>query len=294
MSNRESDRVERILDLAAKGQTTEALAMLQEAEASQTEEVAAELAACRKLLNGVNAIHAGRFEAGLREALPALTYLEQHFRRLESQYRDRLAAVARNAEIFAELERTQLTESEARPSQDEWVAMNQPHEQPSDAWNDEALRDTLTGCLNQRGLTLSAQAFFTPGKRMAFAMADIDHFKSTRDRYGHEASDKVLQSIAQIFKKSLRDSDLVARRGEDEFVLLISGVEGDAAWGTCERLRLAVERYGWGTIAPSLRTTISLGLAVRMEDEDMDALASTAENALSQAKETGRNRVVAG
>ncbi|HEU0292311.1 MAG TPA: GGDEF domain-containing protein, partial [Anaerolineales bacterium] len=108
------------------------------------------------------------------------------------------------------------------------------------------------------------------------------------------ASDKILQSMAQIFKKSLRDSDLVARRGEDEFVLLVNGVEGDAAWGTCERLRLAVERYGWGMIAPNLRMTISLGLAVRMEDEDMDALASTAEIALSQAKETGRNKVLAG
>jgi diguanylate cyclase (GGDEF)-like protein len=293
MSNRESDRVERILDLAAKGQTTEASSVLQEAEASQTEE-AAELESCRKLLNGLNAIRAGQMEAGLRQALSALTYLEQHFRRLENQYRDRLAAVARNAEILAELERARLTESPARPGQDERVAMHRPQEQPSNVWSDEALRDTLTGCLNPRGLALSAQALFVPGRRMALAVADIDHFRSIRDRHGPEAGDQVLQSIAQIFKKSLRDSDLVARRGEAEFVLLVNGVEADAAWGTCERLRLAVERYGWGTIAPDLRVTISLGLAVRMQDEDLEALASTAENVLSQAKVTGRNKVVSG
>jgi diguanylate cyclase (GGDEF)-like protein len=279
MSNRESDRIERILDLAAQGQTTEASSVLQEAEASQTEGAAAELEACRKLLHGVDAIRAGQTEAGLRQALSALAWLEQHFRRLENQYHDRLAAVARHAEILAELAR---------------AAMNRPHEQPLNVVSDEALRDALTGCLNPRGLTLSAEVFFAPGRRLALAVADVDHFKSTRDRHGPEAGDQVLQSIAQIFKKSLRDSDLVARRGEAEFVLIVNGVEADAAWGTCERLRLAVARYGWGTIAPDLRMTISMGLAVRRDDEDLDALTATAENALSQAKATGRNKVVAG
>ena len=111
-----------------------------------------------------------------------------------------------------------------------------------------------------------------------------------RDRAG----DKILQAIARIFNKSLRDSDLVARLDGEEFLLLISGVETDAAWGTCERLRLAVERYGWGTIAPGLRVTISIGLTVRLNDEGMDSLNSKAENALHQAKADGRNQIITG
>lgn len=285
MSNHESDRVERILDLIAQGQMTEALAVLQEAEASQTEGDAAELESCRKLLNGVNATREGRIEAGSREALPALAYLEHRFRQMENLYRNRLAAVARNTEIFARLEEKRLAER---------IAINQTSGLLSQVREDEALRDALTGCLNRHGLTLASESFFTPGKRMALVMADIDHFKSINEHYGLETGDKVLQSVAQIFNRSLRDSDLVARLENDEFALLINGVEGDAAWGTCERLRLAVERHGWGAVAPNLRVTISLGLAARMKDENMEVLSSTAENALSRAKEAGRNRVVAG
>jgi len=129
---------------------------------------------------------------------------------------------------------------------------------------------------------------------MALVSADIDHFKSINDRFGAAAGDKILQAIAQLFNKSLREADLVARVSGEEFLLLINGVETDAAWGTCERLRLSVERYGWGTIASGLRVTISIGLAVRMNDEDMDSLTSKADRALKQAKTAGRNRVISG
>jgi diguanylate cyclase (GGDEF) domain len=224
----------------------------------------------------------------------ALIWSERRSRSMEDQYRRRITNIARNAEIFVELEQARLAEHETRARRDELTARDKSLDPQSDVWKDETLRDGLTGCLNRRGLTLASESFFTPGNHMALVMADIDHFKSINDRFGRAAGDKVLQSIAQIFNKSLRDSDLVARFDGEEFLLLINGVETDAAWGTCERLRLAVERYGWGTIMPGLRVTTSIGLAVRMNDEDLASLNAKASSALHQAKAAGRNRVIAG
>ena len=125
-------------------------------------------------------------------------------------------------------------------------------------------------------------------------IADIDHFKSINDKYGHEAGDKVLHAAAMIFIRSLRDADLVARLDGEKFLLVVKGVGKEAAWGTCERLRQAVEKHGWGTIAPNLHVTASLGLAVRLHNEDLDTLTAKAEAVLSEAEAESRNRVVAG
>ena len=224
----------------------------------------------------------------------ALVLSERRFRSLENQYRQRITTIARNAGIFVELEQARLAERETRARRDESSAASKNLSLGARGLQDETLRDDLTGCLNRRGLALSSESYFTPGRHMALVSADIDHFKSINDRFGSAAGDKILQSITQIFNKSLREADLVARVDGEEFLLLINGVETDAAWGTCERLRLAVERYGWGTIAPGLRVTISIGLAVRMNDEDMDSLTSKADRALKQAKTAGRNRVISG
>lgn len=284
MSNNENDRVERILDLIAQEQTAEALSVLQEAEASQKEDEADELAACRKLLNGVVNLRENRFESGIRDALAALANLEQHYRRKERHYQDRLIAVARTMAIFSGLERTR---------QAELVAKNKTLAQQAQTSGDEALRDTLTGSLNRHGLSIASKALFVPEQQLAVVIADIDHFISINDKYGQEAGDKVLQAIAKIFNRSLRDADLVARLGNEKFLLIVKGVGKEAAWGTCERLRQAVERYGWGTIAPNLHVTASLGLAVRMHDEDLDTLTAKSDAVLSKTEADSRNRVVA-
>jgi diguanylate cyclase (GGDEF)-like protein len=232
------------------------------------------------------AILAGRHEE-------ALTWSGQRFRLIERQYRERLTTIARHAEIFMELEQARQGNRETRERKDDLASIDKTIETQSRIPNEEALRDTLTDCLNRRGLMLAAESVFVPDRRLGLAIADIDHFKSINDRHGHQAGDKILQTIAHIFNKSLRDSDLIARLDGEEFLLLINSVETDAAWGTCERLRLAVERYGWGTIAPSLRVTISIGLAVRLNEESLDSLNSKAENALQRAKADGRNRIIA-
>jgi diguanylate cyclase (GGDEF)-like protein len=235
-----------------------------------------------------------RLEVLLGKSADALLWSERRFRLMESQYRKRLTTVARNAEIFVELERARLTEHETHQRHDELSALNKNLDDQSRFSKDETLRDALTGCLNRRGLVVSSEPFFAPETRTALALVDIDHFKSINDRYGHEAGDGVLQEVARVFVDSLRDTDLVARFGGEEFLLLLHDIAGEAAWGTCERLRSAVEHHGWGTIAQGLSVTVSIGLAVRMENEDMDATTGKAESALHQARAHGRNKVIAG
>jgi diguanylate cyclase (GGDEF)-like protein len=184
--------------------------------------------------------------------------------------------------VFSELERSQQTELTAR---------HKTLEQPA---GDEALRDALTGSLNRHGLTLASAVLFVPEQPLAVVIADIDQFRSINEKYGQAAGDKVLQAAVKIFIRSLRDADLTARLDGEKFLLVVKGVGKEAAWGTCERLRQAIEKHGWGTIAPNLHVTASLGLAVRLHDEDLETLTAKAAAVLSEAEAESRNRVIAG
>jgi len=219
----------------------------------------------------------------------ALLWSERRFRFMADQYRNRLTTVAHNAGIFVELEQARLAEREARRLFDGSQILEQQVQTQADA----ALRDDLTGCFSHYGLARSSEALFVPERRLAVVIADIDNFKAINNKYGHEAGNKVLQAMARIFNRSLRDADLVARPGGEEFLLIINDVGSEAAWGTCERLRLAVEKHGWDRIAPNLHVTASLGLSVRLNDEELEILTPKAEAAMHQAKAKGRNCVVA-
>lgn len=228
-----------------------------------------------------------RLELLLGKNAEALRWSERRFRFMESQYQKRFASIVSNAKIFVEFEQTQARHEEL-------TASNKNSEDQSHVWLDEELRDELTGCPNKRGLATLSEPFFAPESRTALALVDIDAFKAIKDRFGNEAGDKVIQKVARIFVDSLRDTDLVVRVGGDEFLLLLYGIAGEAAWGTCERLRSAVEHYGWGTIAQELHVTVSIGLAVRKENEGLDSTTLKADEAKQKAKASGRNKVIAG
>jgi diguanylate cyclase (GGDEF)-like protein len=213
---------------------------------------------------------------------------------MTDQYNKRLLVVAHHAGIFVELEQARLAEREARVLSDEIFDNPRTLSQGAQTQADTVLRDDLTGSFSRRGLAHSSETLFTPERQLAVVMADIDNFKSINNKYGHEAGDKILQAMARIFNRSLRDSDLVARPGGEEFLLIITDVGNEAAWGTCERLRVAVEKHGWDRIAPNLHVTASLGLSVRLNDEELDVLIPKAEAAMQKAKAEGRNCVVAG
>lgn len=162
---------------------------------------------------------------------------------------------------------------------------------------DEASRtDILTGLIN-RGLFME-QTIATlataeeDGFELVFAIADIDHFKRINDTFGHATGDAALTHVANIFKASIRPEDLLCRFGGEEFAFIISAPRA-AANQALERLRLQLEMAGLDHAGHHLRLTASFG-AVSTADHgyNIDYLYNSADKALYNAKESGRNRIV--
>lgn len=163
-------------------------------------------------------------------------------------------------------------------------------------WEHAASTDYLTGLANRRTMTNAGETRFSAsreGKRsMALAVVDIDHFKSVNDRYGHDIGDGALKHVALRLETACRESELPARQGGEEFVVLLDQVTGDEAHAAGERLRKAVESSVFAARDISLNLTVSIGVAVLKEDDpDFDNLLRRADEALYVAKTGGRNRV---
>ena len=130
--------------------------------------------------------------------------------------------------------------------------------------------------------------------QLAVAVADVDLFKSVNDRFGHFVGDEVLRQIAEVLRDNVRDNDLVARFGGEEFLIALGGVDLEDARGRCEVLRAQVAAYPWEKLQPGLAVTISLGVAVIAPGGDLPAAMTLADQRLYAAKHAGRNRVNAG
>ncbi|BES72821.1 sensor domain-containing diguanylate cyclase [Marinobacter nanhaiticus D15-8W] len=158
--------------------------------------------------------------------------------------------------------------------------------------------DALTRLPNRRAFD---SYFLEEAKRsdrsqtpLALALVDIDHFKRVNDRYGHATGDIVLQHVASILRRHLnRPSDFVARWGGEEFAILMSGNSLEGANYVLERLRHDIERSACETAKGAVSLTVSVGLAkaVIHDDGDIDNLMEHADQALYQAKHSGRNRI---
>jgi diguanylate cyclase (GGDEF)-like protein len=122
----------------------------------------------------------------------------------------------------------------------------------------------------------------------AVMMLDIDHFKQINDRYGHLSGDEALKGISQAIREHVRDTDLFARWGGEEFILLLPHTDGQEALLFAERLREMVQAL---QIAPLPSLTVSIGVAEYRENDSMETLLERADQALYRAKEEGRNRV---
>jgi diguanylate cyclase (GGDEF)-like protein len=162
--------------------------------------------------------------------------------------------------------------------------------------HDQAHRDFLTELYNRRhlfaaGIGLHANAM-RKNLTLSVAMIDVDYFKRVNDRYGHDAGDQVLVALASILTASFRTGDLIARMGGEEFCVLTVNAADPRA--LMERLRDRVEnalvQIG-GDDAPPLRFTVSVGYTTTL-GKDLAAMINEADQALYQAKQTGRNRVV--
>jgi diguanylate cyclase (GGDEF)-like protein/hemerythrin-like metal-binding protein len=158
-----------------------------------------------------------------------------------------------------------------------------------------ASTDALTGVWNRRHFEQAVDAAITQthryGHPLSLILFDIDHFKVINDRYGHQTGDMVLIEVARRVRECLRVSDLLARWDGEEFVILTPHCGEAEAAELAERVRGLLA----GDALPEVgRVTSSFGVAEWARDETQDAWIKRVDVALYQAKEEGRNRVVAG
>jgi diguanylate cyclase (GGDEF)-like protein/putative nucleotidyltransferase with HDIG domain len=155
---------------------------------------------------------------------------------------------------------------------------------------DQALTDPLTGLPNHRCFQERLRTEVSRARRhdrpLTLAMIDVDHFKQINDVAGHATGDRVLAALGAGLRASLRDEDLLARIGGDEFALLLPETGEEDAHAVLERARRALERE---PLADGIRVTISAGLCGLARARDEDALLRLADGALYWSKEQGRN-----
>ncbi|HEX9904759.1 MAG TPA: PleD family two-component system response regulator [Propylenella sp.] len=162
-----------------------------------------------------------------------------------------------------------------------------------------AITDPLTGLYNRRYLDAhiasAVEHAGATGKPVCVLLFDIDHFKAINDHYGHDAGDDVLKDFADRLRRGVRNIDLVARLGGEEFVLVMPETDAAFAAAVAERLRSDVEKVAFPTRSgESIAVTVSIGLAEWQGTADtVESLVRRADQALYAAKRAGRNRVVA-
>jgi diguanylate cyclase (GGDEF)-like protein len=160
-----------------------------------------------------------------------------------------------------------------------------------------AHRDPLTGLYNKRVFSEMLPREISRARRdgvpLGLLFADLDHFKRVNDSHGHLTGDQVLKAFAQRLCMWVREGDMVARYGGEEFVVVAPGAGRKGVRILAERIRQAMERPVV-TRSGNFTVTVSLGAAVYGGEGDMlpDELLNLADQALYQAKEQGRNRVV--
>jgi diguanylate cyclase (GGDEF)-like protein len=153
--------------------------------------------------------------------------------------------------------------------------------------------DSLTGIFNRRKfdeiLTLQIRQESRYPRGLALLMLDIDHFKSVNDRLGHGVGDEVLRELAHLVDNTKRDADEFFRVGGEEFCLITYCTNGGNLETTAEKLRFSVANHEFPKAG---HLTISIGVTRFKPDDSYDSLLKRTDDALYQAKQSGRNRVV--
>ncbi|UXY13994.1 diguanylate cyclase [Chitiniphilus purpureus] len=222
---------------------------------------------------------AGHLSASLRHLVAGLTAERNKLATLnttlEEQVRERTAMLDRaNTHLLNTLEdRTQLVQ------QLETLAST----------------DSLTGLLNRRAFFERAAHEWKQADRHGLPLSvialDVDHFKKINDRYGHEAGDTALRQLADTCRSELRDVDLIARFGGEEFVVLLPHTTQAAAEQVAERLRNAINATQVEAAGTQFGFTVSMGVAGRAHAATLERLLALADEMLYTAKRDGRDRV---
>ncbi len=159
----------------------------------------------------------------------------------------------------------------------------------------QTYEDALTGIPNRRRLDQRLADEFALALRhnrpLAVAIADLDHFKSVNDRFSHAVGDAALRATARLLVAQVRQTDLVARFGGEEFVIVLPETDGAAALRVCEKLREAIANHDWDGLQPGLKLTVSIGVTADTSAPSFDRMLAMADRNLYRAKDQGRNRV---
>jgi len=157
---------------------------------------------------------------------------------------------------------------------------------------DIATHDRLTGAWNRRRfdelLNLEMERARRYGHPLSLIMFDIDHFKRVNDNFGHQAGDDLLAALAVYLSAHIRDSDILARWGGEEFMLITPDTDIESAHNLAEKLRVLVECGNFGEVG---RITCSFGVVPFHADDAADDFTGRADAAMYHAKQSGRNRV---
>jgi diguanylate cyclase (GGDEF)-like protein len=161
-----------------------------------------------------------------------------------------------------------------------------------------SLIDPLTGLANRRAFLSDAEALIAArlsrSEPLAVLLADLDRFKMINDRFGHAVGDQVLKVFAAAVRRNIGAHDLAGRLGGEEFAILLPGARENAALALADRIRRAFAQAADEIGGHSIRGTVSIGVAaLRIGTHDLLGLLDRADSALYQAKEAGRDRVVA-
>ncbi len=159
-----------------------------------------------------------------------------------------------------------------------------------------ASKDELTGLDNRRAFFDQGYRIFKQAVRfkhpVAVIMMDIDHFKKVNDNYGHSVGDKVLQVVAELLQSVVREIDVVARLGGEEFAFVLPETNTDEAVNLAERLRQKIAATTVMHEEKQIQITASFGISsCPVKDETLETMLIRADDALFRAKKTGRNKV---
>lgn len=153
-------------------------------------------------------------------------------------------------------------------------------------------KDHLTGISNRKHFMDFLNKMYTMSKRhsqpLTLLMTDLDNFKEINDTYGHFKGDECLRKVAEILTETIRNEDLAARMGGDEFVVLLPQTTLAEAKNIASRIKKSVQTID---IKETGTVTISIGAAVLRKEDDIDSFLKRADDALYQAKNNGRNRI---
>lgn len=165
-------------------------------------------------------------------------------------------------------------------------------------------KDELTGLLNRRGFKEETRQFLGEVsnfkdyserrnsiviKNFSLIIFDIDDFKKINDTYGHQVGDKALQFLSKLILNRSRDIDLVARWGGEEIIVGLPGADTDDAFNFAEDVRKKLES---SELEDEVKFTVSGGVACFSEAGDFERLFKNADDALYEAKKSGKNRVI--